>query len=144
MGDGRAFKDWEISFSGHQDTGGRWCDEARVQLAYPGGVYRRLLGGEVFFKTQEEATASAWELAMDWIDNDGRIPLSQIDPAGFPFQFSIGDRVRSRVLESAKGLVCEGFFSGDRVGQYKITYRIKREDGVLCFSPEKDLEALEQ
>ncbi|MDP6797666.1 MAG: hypothetical protein QGG33_07560 [Candidatus Krumholzibacteria bacterium] len=130
-------KGWRMEFALSQDIQGRWSDRIVVGFDYAGGDYRKSLGGEVFFKTEEEAESMALKLARDWIESDGTIQLSQLDPAYFPFQFKVGDRVKWTLNEATEGTVQEGFLSGEPRDSSKVTYQVQKDDGI-CFTTQQE------
>ena len=131
------YKGWRMEFAHSQDIQGRWSDRIILGFTYAGGEYQKSLGGEVFFKTEQEAESMALTLARDWIDSDGTIQLSQVDPAYFPFQFNVGDRVRWTLNEATEGTVQEGFLTGKSEGSSKVTYQVQKDDG-LCFTTQQE------
>ena len=100
-------------------------------------------GGGDLFDTETEAAASAFDKAQQWIEQDGRIPLSKVDPVYFPFQLRIGDQVRSKLDSSALGIIREGFFQGEIPGAYKVTYRVDKDEDSFFMAEQKDLEKID-
>lgn len=133
-----------MEFVRSHDIQGRWSDRIALELPYPGGVYEKSLGGEIFFKTEPEAESSGWTLARDWIDSDGRIQLSQVGPADFPFQFQVGDRVRWTLNEETEGTIQEGFFSAGAEGSPKVNYQVRKDDGLFFTTQQECLVKLEE
>jgi hypothetical protein len=125
------YKGWRIQFARSQDIQGRWSDRTVLRLSYGGGVYERSIGGEVFFEAAQNAESAAVTLARDWIDNDGRIQLSLVDPSYFPFQFEVGDRVKWTLNETTEGTVQDGFLSGKSEGSPQVNYRVQKDDGLF-------------
>ena len=138
------YKGWRVEFARSQDIQGRWSDRISLELPYAGGVYERSLGGEVFFKTEPEAESSGWTLARDWIDSDGRIQLSRVNPADFPFHFKVGDRVRWTLNEETEGTIHEGFFSAGAEDSPKVSYQVRKDDGLFFTTQQECLVKLEE
>jgi hypothetical protein len=138
------YKGWSIQFARSQDIQGRWSDRTVLGLSYAGGVYERSIGGEIFFEAAQDAESAALTLARDWIDNDGRIQLSQVDPAFFPFRFKIGDRVRWTLNEATEGTVQDGFLSGEMGDSPRVNYQVQKDDGLFFITQQECLERLEE
>lgn len=136
-------KGWQISFGGSLDVDGKWDDRADLVFPYGGAPYITSRVGEDLFDTATEARASAFDIAQRWIEQDGRIPLSKVDPRFFPFQFRIGDQVRSKIDNSAVGIIREGFFKGETPGPYKVTYRVEKDEDSVFVADQKDLEKID-
>ena len=138
------YKGWRIQFARSQDIQGRWSDRIVLGFSYTGGVYEKSIGGKVFFNTVQEAESAALTLARDWIDGDGRIQLSRVDPAYFPFQLKVGDRVRWTLNETTEGTVQEGFLSVESEGSPKVTYQVQKDDGLFFITQQECLVKLEE
>ena len=137
------YKDWQISFGGTLDVDGKWDDRADLVFPYGGTAYITSRVGEDLFDTETEARASAFGTAQRWIEQDGRIPLSKVDPVFFPFQLRIGDQARSKLDSSAVGIIREGFFQGETSGAYKVTYRVDKDDDSFFLANQKNLEKID-
>ena len=135
---------WRIDFAGHQDQDGKWDDKVELKFPYYNEIYERSIAGDNLFDTKQEAESSALTLAQQWIDSDGRIPMSAVGRVYFPFLLRIGDRVRSKLSSADRGIIKEGFFSGQIPGAYKVTYEIETEEEMFFMARESDLERLEE
>lgn len=135
------YKGWQISFGGGVDADGKWDDRADLVFPYGGTPYITSRVGEDLFDTETEARASAFDIAQRWIEQDGRIPLSKVDPRFFPFHLRIGDHVRSKIDNSVVGIIREGFFKGETSG-YKVTYRVEKDEDSFFLADQQDLEKI--
>ena len=70
--------------------------------------------------------------------------MTQVDATYFPFNFNIGDRVRSKLDDAAEGVIKEGFFSGELNGPYVVTYRVETENETVFIAKQMDLERVEE
>ena len=136
-------KGWQISFGGSLDVDGKWDDRADLVFPYGGTAYITSRVGEDLFDTETEARASAFGTAQQWIEQDGRILLSKVDPRFFPFHLQIGDHVRSKLDNSAVGIIQEGFFKGETSGPYKVTYRVEKDENSFFLADQQDLEKID-
>ncbi len=71
------------------------------------------------------------------------VKLCSPEAVNCPFQYGIGDKVRSKISNFVGRIVAgECACSGD--GPYKITYQVERSDRVPWLSDESDIELLPQ
>jgi len=68
------------------------------------------------------------------------VKLSQVDPTWYPFDYKIGDRVRSAIGSREVGTVIEGFHQSSRSSAFSITYQIKKDDGLFFDAKQEELE----
>lgn len=136
------YKGWQIEFAGHL-ADGKWDTKAELEFHYGVGVYGRSVSNDDLFDTESEAKSESLRLAKHWIDKSGRIPMSKVNHAPFPFTFEIGDRVRSTLGDPIEGIVIEGYFSGEISRQYKVIYRVGVENEKFFEAEPVGLEKIE-
>jgi hypothetical protein len=132
MRDRECYKGWLIQFVGRQSEG-KWDDS--VELSIPYGPYTyslRLHPKDGPFDTEEQARSKALVRAKDWIERDGQLRLSKMDPAHLLFRFRIGDHV-STADGTSEGVIREGYYKGEstELGSYPIIYEVVKRDGLF-------------
>jgi hypothetical protein len=140
MRDQERYKGWLIQFVGGQ-TEGRWDDSVEISIPYGPYTYSvRLHPRDGPFDTEEQARSKALVRAKDWIERDGQLRLSKIDPAHLLFRFRIGDHV-STADGTSEGVIREGYYKGESTGRgsYSIIYEVVKRDGLFFKARQHEL-----
>ncbi|MDA2923269.1 hypothetical protein MYX65_01195 [Acidobacteria bacterium AH-259-L09] len=143
------YKGWRVTFEGDEQE--RLWDDAYT-VEYVGGRIHHHRGvGTRRFESRKEALDSALRKAQNWIDMvgtaviemgcDAVVDIRSPEAHKFPFRFTLGDRVRSRLAGRDEGIIATGVYYGaSSSGSYRIFYEGQRDDGMYFRSDENDLE----